>query len=136
MAKKVEDIENETEDKKEILTTASENEVYFDGKYYIFPEIDVVLDAEGNTEPVKIRAQRMFNMTIYNKALYRLQDNMDLTDFAQVTFKSMIIEPAKAKNFAYFNYDQDALSQIASILIDIMGLPSKNIKRNLNLVLK
>lgn len=138
MAKTKENIQEieEVETQKVEGEKVEESVVTFDGKYYYFPPIEVLVDEEGNTETIEIKAQRMFNMTMYNKATYKLQNDGDVTDFANVVFKSMIISPSKAKTPGYFNHDQGALNEIAGIMIDIMGLPAKKLKRNLNLVLK
>ena len=124
-----------TEEMKEVVQESSE--VVQDEKgYYVFPKFDVIINENGDTKPIEITAQRMLNMSNYNDALFKLQNDMNLREFAQTIFKTMIVKPAEARTGNFFNYDLEALTQVVAILIDIMGKLSKKIKRELNLILK
>ncbi len=124
-----------TEEIKEVVQESSEVTQNEKG-YYVFPEFDVIINDNGDTKPIKIVAQRMLSMSNYNDALFKLQNDMNLREFAQTVFKTMIVQPSEARTGNFFNYDLEALTQVVAILIDIMGKPSKKIKRELNLILK
>ena len=48
----------------------------------------------------------------------------------------LIVEPRNAGKMNFYDYDIELLGEILGLIMEIMGKPSQNIKRNLNLILK
>ena len=123
MAKNIEDV-------KEGLVTRDEK------GYYVTPFLQRIVDEDGNTEEVQFKIQIMQNRQMYNQALLKFSTSKDLNDLSNVVLPKMIVEPRNAGKMNFYDYDIELLGEILGLIMEIMGKPSQNIKRNLNLILK
>ena len=104
--------------------------------YYVTPFLQRIVDEDGNTEEVQFKIQIMQNRQMYNQALLKFSTSKDLNDLSQVVLPKMIVEPRNAGKMNFYDYDIELLGEILGLIMEIMGKPSQNIKRNLNLILK
>ena len=104
--------------------------------YYVTPFLQRIVDEDGNTEEVQFKIQIMQNRQMYNQALLKFSTSKDLNDLSSIVLPKMIVEPRSAGKMNFYDYDIELLGEILGLIMEIMGKPSQNIKRNLNLILK
>ena len=104
--------------------------------YYVTPFLQRIVDEDGNTEEVQFKIQIMQNRQMYNQALLKFSTSKDLNDLSSIVLSKMIVEPRNAGKMNFYDYDIELLGEILGLIMEIMGKPSQNIKRNLNLILK
>ena len=104
--------------------------------YYVTPFLQRIVDEDGNTEEVQFKIQIMQNRQMYNQALLKFSTSKDLNDLSSIVLLKMIVEPRNAGKMNFYDYDIELLGEILGLIMEIMGKPSQNIKRNLNLILK
>ena len=104
--------------------------------YYVTPFLQRIVDEDGNTEEVQFKIQIMQNRQMYNQALLKFSTSKDLNDLSSIVLPNMIVEPRNAGKMNFYDYDIELLGEILGLIMEIMGKPSQNIKRNLNLILK
>ena len=104
--------------------------------YYVTPFLQRIVDEDGNTEEVQFKIQIMQNRQMYNQALLKFSTSKDLNDLSIIVLPKMIVEPRNAGKMNFYDYDIELLGEILGLIMEIMGKPSQNIKRNLNLILK
>ena len=104
--------------------------------YYVTPFLQRIVDEDGNTEEVQFKIQIMQNRQMYNQALLKFSTSKDLNDLSSIVLHKMIVEPRNAGKMNFYDYDIELLGEILGLIMEIMGKPSQNIKRNLNLILK
>ena len=104
--------------------------------YYVTPFLQRIVDEDGNTEEVQFKIQIMQNRQMYNQALLKFSTSKDLNDLSSIVLPKMTVEPRNAGKMNFYDYDIELLGEILGLIMEIMGKPSQNIKRNLNLILK
>ena len=118
------------EETKEGLVTRDEK------GYYVTPFLQRIVDEDGNMEEVQFKIQIMQNRQMYNQALLKFSTSKDLNDLSSIVLPKMIVVPRNAGKMTFYDYDIELLGEILGLIMEIMGKPSQNIKRNLNLILK
>ena len=104
--------------------------------YYVTPFLQRIVDEDGNTEEVQFKIQIMQNRQMYNQALLKFSTSKDLNDLSSIVLPKMIVEPRNGGKMNFYDYDIELLGEILGLIMEVMGKPSQNIKRNLNLILK
>ena len=103
---------------------------------YTTPTQEIIIDDEGNTKEYVFVLVKPQNRQMYSEAYLSLAGNKNYYEFAQKMLPKMINSPAEARKVDFFQYDPEALVEIISLMVDIMGKSSESKKRKLNMTLK
>lgn len=126
-----------TKESQEIEKIEESQEVQFEvtidekGRY-IFPEFEMYINEEDESEVIKLTVQKMLNLGLYNTALYAYSNSGDPRAFGQAVFKNMIVYPKKCQSINFWDHDPEALAMVATAMTELMGKKKKTLKRNLN----
>ena len=124
-----------TESKLENKET--ENIVKMNGKgVYVTPPQHIYIDEEGNTKEVVFEITRMKNQQLYNQSLVKYIADNDVYAFARVVLPKVINKPYEARKVDFFDYDLEALGEVISLVVEIMGKQQENTKRRLKMILE
>lgn len=127
----MENMESKLENKE------TENIVKMNGQgVYITPPQDIYIDEEGNTKEVVFEITRMKNQQLYNQALIKYVADNDVYAFARVIFPKVINKPFEARKVDFFDYDLEALGEVISLVVEIMGKQQEKTKRRLKMILE
>lgn len=103
---------------------------------YRTPVQEIIIDDDGNLKEVVFEIVKPQNRQIYTSAYLALAGDKDYFAFGQKMLPKMINSPAEARKIEFFQYDPEALVEIISLIVDIMGKSLESKKRKLNMTLK
>nr|DAN18407.1 MAG TPA: hypothetical protein [Caudoviricetes sp.] len=122
---------------KEIEKEEKDEFVTLDGAgRYRTPLQEIFIDDKGTIKEVIFEIVKPQNLAMYNKAYWDFAANKNVYEFAQKILPKAINKPAEARKVEFFDFDPEALTELVTLIIEIMGKYQENKKRKLNMTLR